>query len=607
MSEFAIARSIFSDFGWRTKARAPIVADLAQVMREEEEHHFATLRGALEFLTLHVEASRLAEGLHFDIIRAMLDRDWKWRRIGSLLAFQLTNTDGAAFWDFLRSLTGDPRDFVRRICAEQLGPLARYHADNALPLLNACLRDQENASVQAAAHESLLSLDAQTAFKAADLLIRERPIGDESAALAAEMLLSPLDSLSPLLQEKTRWLVQEITSSAIGDAVIAYLDSMRLPPYQDLYALEELETAFQVGWHRAERPQNPYLDHVQQLVAPRRQALTTDIARAEALNSALKRVFDFTVKTLGMRRGDSEVVLSARLGELVPQADKRMAFLAQIEQTFKVQLPFLHGQVYCGIENNFANVTLIRVLVAIAGAAEPFAQGLSATYVVGLPTAYYFDAEEGRRLLRLCQIADDVVGAAASVSRDGQPAITLQTELGKGGLNLEPEERTALRNSAAAKVGVELTAIEHRALTSLGRLALWLWQADLATQQREQALEQKVAAIGALATDAIQQRLSAFEATTLSDQMQRDLALEVQAICQAYADSQPARVADALARLIIWHSENDSPAVGRAFQSLYWRDRDRFWASAEALLQHGGRFIRNAGATLLLVAITLTS
>ncbi len=584
-SEFAIALSIFSDYGWGQKVGRDIVAEAGELMREESEYQFATLRGALEFLVLRIEDRRFAEGVHFDLIKAMLAQDWKWRRIGSMLAFQLTHSEEASFWGFMTTLIHNERDFVRRICAEQLGPLARYHAGRALPLLNQCLRD-ESDSVRRAAKESLLNLDAAAAIQEAQLLVNKQPLGAQSVPLAAEILLWPVNSRSPLLQEKMRWLVKENRNDDIQKVIFGYLANLELPPYKDLYALEELERAFQVGWKRDHQPGNPYLDVIQHHTAFRREALEVDLERLETLRTIVKRLFDFTVQTLGMHRtARSELGAALSLSILVPGPRDQKAFLRRIEQEFQVPL---REWLYSSDDE----ISLGQLAVEIAHSAPVFATHPSTPHLVELPPQAYFHYDhETPRLIRLCQIADDLVKEAAILTEKSLSAITINTELGKGGLDLKPEERNALRTKAASRIGVELNAVEHRSLSSLGRLSLWLWRAELALEKEQQALEKKVREFSKLGTHELRQRLSVFQALTLSEQAKDELSLDLQAICRAYAASQPARAIEALTPLIIWHNENDSSALSQAFQTLHWRDQDSFWSVAEKLLEHNDQRI----------------
>ena len=278
-AEYAIALSIFSDSCWFNKAAEDIEAEVRVLMEEETKHRFATLRGSLEFLVLRLEDLRPTEGIHFNIIKAMLDRDWKWCRIGTMLAFQLTHTGEKTFWDFITSLTEDKRDFVRRICAEQLWQLASHHSNHVLPLLNKYLLDY-NTSVHQTARATLLSLDAPSAIQEALFLVNEQPSEFSSVSLAVEILLWPMDSLSPLLQEKTRWLVKENANKNIQKAIFDYFANLRLPAYKDLYELEEIERSFQVDWEPIERLNNAYLREIRPHIESREKALNVDVGRS---------------------------------------------------------------------------------------------------------------------------------------------------------------------------------------------------------------------------------------------------------------------------------------------------------------------------------------
>ena len=247
-------------------------------MDDEEKHQFATLRGSLEFLVLLLEDRRQNEDIHFELIKAMLEYNWKWRRIGSMLAFQLTATDSSSYWEFMDLLVMDPREFVRRICAEQLGQLVKYHPDRALHLLNRYLNDRNDA-VRQTAKASLLDLDPSAAIQETQFLIQNQPIGELSRDLAAEVLLWPMDSRSIVLQEKARWLVKENRDPAISQSIMDYLSTRDSSYFDNLFELEKLERAFRVDWTRDQQPGNNYLDYLRQLMTPMQEALLIDIQR----------------------------------------------------------------------------------------------------------------------------------------------------------------------------------------------------------------------------------------------------------------------------------------------------------------------------------------
>ncbi len=605
-SEYAIALSIFSDFEWYEKGSSIIKDEATDLMREEAAYEFATLRGALEFAVLRVEDQRLGTGIHFDIIKAMLDHDWKWRRIGSLLAFQLTQIEADSYWKFIdETLIKDERDFVRRICAEQIGRLTVYNANRALPLLNKCLKD-ESPSVRQVARETLLNLDPTVAIQEAKLLVTEKPFGAGSVALAAETLLSPVDSLSLLLQNKAHWLVKENRNNDIQEALFDFLANLDFTLYEDLYVLEQYERAFQVGWRRNHRPSNAYLEIIQQHLVPKRNALEVDLKRLETLRTIRNSLFDFAVKTFDVRRSEPNAVWKADLNLLEPDAEARKDFLGEIEGAFQVSLPkWIYdiiedisdeqgaiSQPWRTVEEDRNSITMEALAIEITRSTSDFADQPSASHLVSLPLRiedwYYWPGYnyETSRLMRLCQITDDLILEAATLLGEIRSTIALDIPLGQNGLKLEPDKCNTIRNRAASKIGLELNAVQHRNLSNLGRLSIWLWQAEETSQQQEKILEKKIEEVRHLETNALQQRLSIFENLTSSEEAGHELVLELQAICRTHAVSQPNRVVETLTPLIIWHNENEISVLSQSFQSLHWRERDSFWNVAQLLLEH---------------------
>jgi acyl carrier protein len=431
-------------------------------------------------------------------------------------------------------------------------------------------------------------------------------------SLAAEALLSPADSRSLLLQNKARWLVKKNRNNEIQEAIVDFLANLELTPYEDLYVLEEYERAFQVDWRRNHRPGNPYLEMIEQQLMPRRHALEVDFKRLETLRTIRNTLFDVAAGALGFRRAEPDAVWKADLNLLIPDPDARKIFLGQIENVFQVSLPkWIYDIPEENPEENpednideeearsqegtaevhRSSITLEVLAIEIAQSTSIFAGQPSDSHLVNLPLQieewyywYGYDFQTSR-LMRLCKIADDLMKEAAILTGRDRSMITLDTELGEKGLNLEPDERNRYRNKAASQIGVELNVVLHRALFNLGRLSFWLWQTEEAAQEREETLKKKIEEVRHLETDALRQRQSVFEAVTLSEEVQRELVLELQAICRSHAMSRPARVVEALTPLIIWHTENESSVLSQAFQSLYWRERAGFWNVAQSLLE----------------------
>ncbi|GAA0599484.1 hypothetical protein GCM10010394_31310 [Streptomyces crystallinus] len=238
-AEYVLALSLYLDQGWEAKGPAAIAEDALALMAQEPG--FATLRGALEFLVLRLEDRRAADEAHLAVIRAMLERDWKWRGIGTQLVFQL-DPHGVRFWDFVDELSSRQSDFVRRVVAEQVDRLATTGGPQVLRALNRLVWDG-NATVRASARRTLLRLPPAVAAEEARLLLA-RP-GHETLELAARVLVGTPGGGVPALAEHAAWLTAEpAPDPRLARAVLAALETARGPAYTELPWLERCEEAF---------------------------------------------------------------------------------------------------------------------------------------------------------------------------------------------------------------------------------------------------------------------------------------------------------------------------------------------------------------------------
>jgi len=597
-AEYAIALSLFSDREWLFKSAADIVADAILLMKEEARQRFPTLRGALEFMVLRVEDRLQAKEIHFTIIRAMLNQDWKWRRIGTTLAFQLSHTEGKAYWGFVGALAQDTRDFVRRICAEQLGQVADRYIDDMLPLLLQSLQD-ENASVRQTAKASLLGLKATPACQAALFLVSAQSFPFSRASLAAELLLWPMDSHSPLLREKARWLVKENGNFDIQRAIFTHLAQLNLPAYKDLYVLEELERVFQFESGDADTLANAYIEEIRRHVEARRTTLRVDEQRLDSLRTIVHQLVSCVRQVVRVSPHEQEEVLHAELHALLPDEQQQRAFQHTLEQIFERPLHHIISQGLQDAESTVnwsmmnQSLRIVDLVFEIALSMPAFAAGAQADCLVNpIPSSY-------SSLIRLCQIADDVLEEAATIAKEPLSTIRLDTVLESQSLHLQPEECLAFRNDFASKFGVEMSALEHRALSTLGRLSLWLWQAEIEKRRQEQAVDLKIREMDGLIVDELHSRLSAYEVLPLSQEGQHALSLELQALCKLYAQSIPMRVVEALTPLIVWTQGNDSQVLNQVFQTLYWEDRESFWLISETLLEYEDQLVVDFASQVL--------
>lgn len=245
-AEYVLALSLYVDGGWEAKSPAAIAEDALALI--EQEAGFASLRGALEFLVLRLEDRRAADEAHFAVIRAMLERDWKWRGIGTQLVFQL-DPHRARFWDFVHELVVQEHHFVRRIVADQLDRLAPTGGSRVLGSLNRLLWDR-NATVQASARRALLRLPAEVAAEEVRLLLA-RPDRD-AVELAARLLVgTPEDGPGLPAGLVARLAAEHAEHGGLPDAVLSVVEATRGTAYTELPWLAACEEVFAAAPGRA--------------------------------------------------------------------------------------------------------------------------------------------------------------------------------------------------------------------------------------------------------------------------------------------------------------------------------------------------------------------
>ncbi|GGP31538.1 hypothetical protein GCM10010278_00130 [Streptomyces melanogenes] len=245
-AEYVLALSLYLDGGWEAKSPAAIAEDALALI--EQEAGFASLRGALEFLVLRLEDRRAADEAHFAVIRAMLERDWKWRGIGTQLVFQL-DPHRARFWDFVQELVVQEHHFVRRIVADQLDRLAPTGGSRVLDSLNRLLWDR-NATVQASARRALLRLPAEVAAEEVRLLLA-RPDQD-AVELAARLLVgTPEDGPGLPAGLVARLAAEHAAHGSLPDAVLAVVEATSGIAYTELPWLAACEDVFAAAPGRA--------------------------------------------------------------------------------------------------------------------------------------------------------------------------------------------------------------------------------------------------------------------------------------------------------------------------------------------------------------------
>lgn len=245
-AEYVLALSLYVDGGWEAKSPAAIAEDALALI--EQEAGFASLRGALEFLVLRLEDRRAADEAHLAVIRAMLERDWKWRGIGTQLVFQL-DPHRARFWDFVHELAVQEHHFVRRIVADQLDRLAPTGGSRVLGSLNRLLWDR-NGTVQASARRALLRLPAEVAAEEVRLLLA-RPDRD-AVELAARLLVgTPEDGPGLPAGLVARLAAEHAAHGGLPDAVLSVVEATRGTAYTELPWLDACEDVFAAAPGRA--------------------------------------------------------------------------------------------------------------------------------------------------------------------------------------------------------------------------------------------------------------------------------------------------------------------------------------------------------------------
>lgn len=613
-SEFAIALSIFEGQQWDSKETSQIVEDAKGIMHEEAEFEFATLRGALEFLVWQLESLRPGDNVHFAIIEAMLDQDWKWRRIGSLLAPQLLRVEDESFWQYIRKLIRDEREFVCRVCIGQLPALAKRFPKRVVPLLLDCFGDQRR-SVQQAAYEALLNLDSAAAIMAAQHALLN-PIDEQAAkTLVADLLLSPFDIRSVTLLLKARWLVKENSTEAIRSAVFESF-SRQGESYQNMFVLEELARAFRVDWVRDRQPPNIYLDALEKELAPRREALSADLNRLQILLDTMDAMARFLVQTLDLSSSKAHEALDIELSMLVDPNDHR-DFIQFIGEYFGVQpealvaryAPMEIGSMsdtesvggFVGSESVslesvpqewLDRLTPAELAVSIAQRDLTFtSETLPKSVFWPWGATYYWSS--------IYELANNVLNKTALLSGFSRSTFDLHTEFEEDGLKMDAIKQTQLFTEMTKVYKVVLPGPMQRSLTTPGRLVAWLHEEVGARQTVESDINTRIEELTGLGQKALTERLSEYETVTLTEQTQHSLESELQAMLRAFADTQLKLLVDIVAPAIRWHSNHDSHVLGQAFDTIYWRERDKVWTLATSLLQQNDQRVVDFGSQLL--------
>jgi acyl carrier protein len=566
-AEYVLALTLYRDQDWDTKDGTRVLDDVKILMAEERE--FATLRGALEFLVLRLEDFRLADGIHFEIIWAMIAHDWKWRRIGALLAFQLDAGQDPGVWAFIQRLSEDRRDFVRRIVADQVVLLAHGETDRVLDLLNRLCADQSK-SVREASRLAILGLPAPVALREVDYL-QKNP---GHAIGSGELLLYPADRVSPVLQNKVRWLVEANSDARLQAAVLGYLQDLYEFPYNDLFAREELVSVFR---ELSDPNASTYIDQLEGFITDAEAALRADLAQLEVLCTLLTQTAALVVDRVRMRRADPAVVLTSPLDVLIPDQTERASLLAELGQ--RVGDPGLDR--YSG--SWWPAPTLVNVVWRAAVSGNISGGGPADGGRVMLFLRRLGEAKSAAALVRLWQVASHVLAKAEQAT--GAQSLTLLSQFGQFEGAFRITDRARFCTEMAGDFGLTVRPSDERAMSSLGRLVLWIWDHDARLQQRQSTLAERIRQLGGSSPSELRERFGAYEEQPMSHAQQTELGEDLYAAYHVGKDNLDV-LRDICARLIIWHEDRDSAVMSERLEALHSRDSGAFWALANALLTH---------------------
>lgn len=540
LAEYAVALGIYVDDGWDSAGADEVVANAETLM--EQEYAFSTLRGALEFLVLRLEDRRRDDGVHLAVLRDMLARDWKWRRIGTVLAFQLDYSVPSA-WEHLDNLARDGHDFVRRIVAENVGSLVGSDEGRALAVLTDLL-GAANPVVRDAALGTARRLPAPAAIRWFEQVAGGAPA---LVSLAAEVLTSPLDVDSPVFEAKLRWLLSGAYrpfGHVLLPGLLRRFGDREDLAYGDLDDIEEFLRGCR-SFGGAALPGG--LDQLVDLCAAIQESLHSDLAALGAACDVLTAAAEL-LHSQG-RPLDAEA-LSTRLRDLLPDESERLMFLSRIVSPSPL----------------FGNRTLAEVAIA-AGNEALSSAGARAFVPLGSYVSSLLRPWEIRR--RVLELGDP-------------PDVDWSSD------DPAPARMALLATRAAAEFGLVLSPRDLRCTPSVGRLVLRLWQHADQRDRRQDTRSRALDTLAGLTPHEVAQIFADFRDENLDDVARANLGALLLALCRLHRD-EPARIVDALEALIVWHEDRASDAVLREVESLLRVAPDLFWLLVDTLVVHPDR------------------
>ena len=372
-----------------------------------------------------------------------------------------------------------------------------------------------------------------------------------------------MDRESQALQEKVRILAQDVDHSRLDSAIINYVKSRRKFPYDDLSDLEELESAL-AGAGLGTSIQ-AYAQAVKTARMQRQSLLADDLKILGTFHRVLNIVWAFARERLPVRREDPRIVLATPLDILMPDDNDRRRLVDEIRALIAGPRDGRRTFYYYNSPRSLVDLAMREV------GERPRKSNVPPRVFSGSTSV------TGEQLVRLWEITQYVLNAISQSDPEELLAETLDASV--------TSEHGLRRQELAAEFGLTLTRRDHRVLSSLGRLVLWIWYQDSLLQEREHKLVTRSRDISRLTPEALSDRFEFHQRAPLTAAAQSELELDVRALCHAYKD-RPALLAQVLAPLAIWHDSHDSPALLQAVDSLHQRDRDMFWRLAQALLEH---------------------
>ena len=176
----------------------------------------------------------------------------------------------------------------------------------------------------------------------------------------------------------------------------------------------------------------------------------------------------------------------------------------------------------------------------------------------------------------------------------GRTAIDLTVALDTRFRGLSPDEYRRkylqLQDEILADYRLLPSPTERRGLTTVGRIALWIWSRVRLQEERQSRTERVRAEISAMTAQQLRDRLLAYQQDSPTEQLLLDLNDDLLAIARELAQD-PAALAAVMAPIIIWDDDREGEMIDDQVAELHRRDAGTFWLLAQALLAHADQRI----------------